>query len=177
LKSYSLSWRIDNQIRAPEVRVIGKDGKQLGVLKTAEALSKAKEAKLSLVEIAPRAQPPVVKITDYSKFRYQEEKKYREQQKKVKGGELKETRFSPFIADNDYNTRLKRVREFLAGRNKVRLVVVFTGRQMGSKPFGYNLLDRIVRELGETITVDMQPKFLGKHLMMVISPVVKNKSK
>ncbi len=175
MKSFSLSWRVDNQIRAPEVRVIGEDGKQLGVLKTSDALSKAQEAKLSLVEVAPNAKPPVVKIVDFSKFRYQEEKKYREQQKKVKGGEVKEIRFSPFIAENDYNIRLKRVREFLAERNKVRLVVVFTGRQMGSKPFGYNLLDRIVRELGEQIAVDMQPKFLGKHLIMVVSPVVSRK--
>lgn len=175
MKSFSFSWRIDNQIRAPEVRVIGADGKQLGVLKTPDALSKAKEANLSLVEIAPKATPPVVKIVDLSKFRYQEEKKYREQQKKIKGGEVKEIRFSPFIAENDYNIRLKRVREFLAERNKVRLVVVFTGRQMGSKPFGYNLLDRIVRELGDAVAVDMQPKFLGKHLIMVVSPIAKSK--
>ena len=172
MKSFSLSWRTDNQIRAPEVRVIGQDGKQLGVLKLAEAQSLAKKAGLSLVEIAPKATPPVAKIVDYSKFRYQEEKKLKDQLKKVKGGEVKEIRFSPFIAENDYNIRLKRIREFLAERNKVRLAVVFTRRQMGSKPFGYNLLERVVRELGEAIAVDMQPKFLGKHLIMVISPLV-----
>ena len=175
MKSFSLSWRTDNQIRAPEVRVIGQDGKQLGVLKLAEAQSLAKKAGLSLVEIAPKAQPPVAKIVDYSKFRYQEEKKLKDQLKKVKGGEVKEIRFSPFIAENDYNIRLKRIREFLAERNKVRLTVVFTKRQMGSKPFGYNLLDRAVRELGEGVAVDMQPKFLGKHLIMIVSPVVKSK--
>ena len=172
MKSFSLSWRTDSQIRAPEVRVIGADGKQLGVLKIAEAQELAKKAGLALVEIAPKAVPPVVKITDYSKFRYQEEKKFKEQQKKIKGGEVKEIRFSPFIAENDYNIRLKRIREFLAERNKVRLTVVFTRRQMGSKPFGYNLLERVVRELGESAAVDMRPKFLGKHLIMVISPLI-----
>jgi len=177
LKSSSLYWRIDSAIRAPEVRVIGKDGKQVGVMKTSEALKKAQKENLSLVEIAPQATPPVVKIVDYGKFRYQEEKKARKVQKGVKGGEVKEIRFSPFIAENDYRIRLGRVKEFLGEKNKVRLVVVFRGPQMRSKQFGYNLLGRIVKELGEQVAVDMQPKFLGKHLMMIISPTTKKTTK
>jgi len=165
LKSSSLYWRVDNNIRAPEVRVIGADGKQVGVMKTSEALKKA------------QAKPPVAKIVDYGKFRYQEEKKLRKEQKGVKGGEVKEIRFSPFIAENDYQIRLGRVKEFLGERNKVRLVVVFKGRQMGSKPFGYNLLKRIVDELAGTISVDMEPKFLGRQLIMVVSPVGKKNAK
>ncbi len=177
MKSSSLYWRVDNNIRAPEVRVIGADGKQIGVLKTSEALKKAQKENLSLVEIAPLAKPPVVKIVDYGKFRYQEEKKARKVQKGVKGGDVKEIRFSPFIAENDYQIRLGRIKEFLGERNKVRLVVVFKGRQMGSKPFGYNLLKRIVNELAETISVDMEPKFLGRQLIMVVSPVGKKNAK
>ena len=177
MKSSSLYWRVDNNIRAPEVRVIGADGKQVGVMKTAEALKKAQKENLSLVEIAPLAKPPVAKIVDYGKFRYQEEKKLRKEQKGVKGGEVKEIRFSPFIAENDYQIRLGRVKEFLGERNKVRLVVVFKGRQMGSKPFGYNLLKRIVDELAGTISVDMEPKFLGRQLIMVVSPVGKKNAK
>ena len=142
-------------------------------MKTDEALKQAKSEGLTLVEIAPTAKPPVAKIVDFGKFRYQEEKKLRTQLKKTKTSELKEIRFSPFIAENDYNTRIKRIREFLGDKNKVRLVVVFTGRQMGSKPQGYELLKRIIAELGEAISVDMTPKFLGKHLMMIISPVAK----
>lgn len=173
MRNTKLFWHLDYQIRAPEVRVIGSDGKQLGVMKTDEALKQAKSEGLTLVEIAPTAKPPVAKIVDFGKFRYQEEKKLRTQLKKTKASELKEIRFSPFIAVNDYNTRLRRVREFLQNKDKVRLVVVFTGRQMGSKPQGYELLKRIITELGESISVDMSPKFLGKHLMMIVSPVAK----
>lgn len=173
MRNTKLFWHLDYQIRAPEVRVIASDGKQLGVMKTDEALKQAKSEGLTLVEIAPTAKPPVAKIVDFGKFRYQEEKKLRTQLKKTKTSELKEIRFSPFIAENDYNTRIKRIREFLGDKNKVRLVVVFTGRQMGSKPQGYELLKRIIAELGEAISVDMTPKFLGKHLMMIISPVAK----
>ncbi len=168
----NLYWKIDFRIQAPELRVIGADGKQLGILKRQEALDLAQKEGLTLVEIAPNAKPPVAKIVDFGKFRYQEEKKLKKSSKS-KGGELKEVRFSPFIAQNDYNTRLNRVKEFLSDKDKVRLVVVFRGPQMGSKQFGYNLLKRIVEELGETIVVDMEPKFLGKHLMMVISPTNK----
>lgn len=139
------------------------------------AIKMAKEAGLTLVEIAPTAVPPVAKIVDFGKFRYAEEKKLKKQAKGSKGGELKEIRFSPFIAENDYNTRLERVKEFLKEKNKVKVVVVFLGRQMNSKPFGFNLIKRIMTELGENIAVDMPPKFLGRHLVTIISPVVGKK--
>lgn len=177
MKGTNLFWRLNESIRAPEVRVIGSDGKQLGVLKIREAIDKAREEGLSLVEIAPNATPPVAKIVDFGKFRYQEEKKARKEQKKVKGGEVKEIHFSPFIAEGDYNTKLKRIKEFLNDRNKVKIVVVFMGRQMGSKPMGYQLLRRINAEFGESITVDMEPKFLGRYLMTIISPVFKKVAK
>lgn len=140
-----------------------------------EALSKAKKEKLDLVEIAPKAKPPVVKIVDLGKFRYKEEKKLRAEKKRGKSGELKEVRFSPFIADNDYRTRMERIKEFLKENHKIRLVVKFKGRQMGSKQFGYKLLEKILDNLGESVAVDMEPKFLGRHLVMVISPTSKRK--
>lgn len=168
----NLYWNTDFRIPARELRVIGSDGKQLGVLTKEAAIEAAKKEGLTLVEIAPNAKPPVAKIVDFGKFRYQEEKKLRKGSK-TKGGDLKEIRFSPFIAENDYVTRLNRVKEFLADKNKVRPVVVFKGPQLRSKQFGYDLLARIVNELGESIVVDMEPKFLGKHLMMVISPTNK----
>lgn len=155
------------------MRVVGADGKLIGVLKKAEAIEKAKKEGLTLVEIAPNATPPVAKIVDFGKFRYQEEKKARAQAKGVKGGEVKELRFSPFIAENDYLTRIKRIKEFLGEKNKVRVVVVFTGRQMNSKPQGYALLQRIFKEFEGEIATDMEPKFLGKHLITVISPLTK----
>lgn len=140
-----------------------------------EAVKKAKAQGLTLVEIAPTAVPPVAKIVDFGKFRYAEEKKLKKQSKGSKGGEVKEIRFSPFIAENDYNTRFARVKEFLAERNKVKIVVVFLGKQMGSKPFGYKLIERMLKELGDTVVTDMPPKFLGRHLITIISPVTGKK--
>lgn len=168
-----LYWRTDYQIRAASLRVIGADGKLIGVLGKDEAIREAKDQGLTLVEIAPNAVPPVAKIVDFGKFRYSEEKKLRLQSKKVKGGEVKEIRFSPFIAENDFNTRLERVREFLSDKNKVRVVIVFTGPQMRVKHTGFEVINRIKKELGESIITDMEPKFLGKHLVTVISPVSK----
>ena len=173
MRKVNLFWRLNENIRVPEVRLVGSDGKQVGVVKTEEALKKAKDEGLTLVEVAPLAKPPVAKIVEFGKFRYREEKKAKEIAKKQKGGELKEIRLSPFIAEGDYQTRLKRVREFLGDKNKVKLVVVFGGRQMGSKPVGYALIDRIYKELGESIVIDMKPKFLGRYLITIISPYAK----
>jgi translation initiation factor IF-3 len=157
------------------VRVIDEKDKQIGILALFDALKKSEEAKLDLVEIAPRAKPPVVKIIDFGKFRYQERKKIKLQKKGTKSSEIKEIRFSPFIGEADYNTRFQRIKEFLEEKNKIKLVVKFKGRQMNSKKFGYDLLKKINTELGGTTVVDMEPKFLGRHLTMVISPTTKSK--
>ncbi|OGM21463.1 translation initiation factor IF-3 [Candidatus Woesebacteria bacterium RIFCSPHIGHO2_01_FULL_38_9] len=175
MQTGKFNWRINQQIRATEVRVIGADGKQLGVLKLNEALTEAQKNGLDLVEIAPNAKPPVAKIVELGKFRYEQEKKLQKQKKAAKSGEVKEVRLSPFIAEHDYNVRLTKIREFLDDSNKVRVVVVFTGRQMDSKPFGYELLKKVVANLEGRIAIDMEPKFLGRHLAMVISPVKKGK--
>lgn len=174
MRGQKLFWRINENIRAESLRVIDDSGKQLGIITREEALDKAKEKSLTLVEIAPNANPPVAKIVEFGKFRYQEEKKQR-QVNKSKGGDIKEIRFSPFIAEHDFEVRFERVKEFLEERNKVRLVCVFKGRQMGSKQFGYDVLGRVTQRLRETINIDMEPKFLGKHLIMVISPLAKGK--
>jgi len=168
LRKANISFKSNGQISAKELRVIGPDNKQIGVLPKEEAIRQAKEQNLDLVLIAEQANPPVAKIVDLGKFVYQEEKKLKKQ--KVKGNDLKEIRFSPFIADADYGTRLKRIKEFLDDKNKVKLTVVFKGRQLGSKSFGYELLNKLVKELGEGVHVDSEPKFLGKHLFMIISP-------
>jgi translation initiation factor IF-3 len=173
LKTGSFSWRVNEQIRAEKLRVIGPDGKQIGLLTRSEALEKSKKEGLDLIEIAPLATPPVAKIINFGKFRYQEEKKRRQEAKKAKSAELKEIRFTPFIAENDYNVRLERIKEFLGQKNKVKAVVVFKGRQLGSKQFGYSLLKRLVEEFGDMVVVDMEPKFIGRHLIMIISPVNK----
>lgn len=171
MKTGSISWRVNEQIRAEKLRVIGPDGKQIGLLTKQEALEKSQKEGLDLIEIAPQAVPPVAKIINFGKFRYQEEKKRRQEAKRAKSAELKEIRFTPFIAENDYNIRLVRIKEFLAEKNKVKAVVVFKGRQLGSKQFGYSLLKRLVEEFKDSIVVDMEPKFIGRHLIMIISPV------
>lgn len=155
--------------------MIAGDGKLIGVLRRDEAITKAKKEGLTLVEIAPNATPPVAKIVDFGKFRYAEEKKAREQDKKVKGGEVKEIRFSPFIAENDFKTRIERIKEFFADKNKVRVVVVFKGPQMRVKNTGYKVIEKILDEFGDTVVTDMPPKFLGKHLITVISQTAKSK--
>lgn len=163
--------RINHQIRYPEVRVLGEDNKQIGVMSSQEAFAHAQELGLDLVEIAPQALPPVVKIIELGKFKYEQEKKERAQKKNAKAGELKEVRFSPFIGDHDFDTRLERIKEFLEESSKVRIVVVFKGRQLGSKQFGYEIIGRVLKELEGKVQQDAEPKFLGKHLMTVISPV------
>jgi translation initiation factor IF-3 len=170
-------WRTDYSIRAPSLRVIESDGKLIGILRKEEAIKKAKEKGLTLVEIAPNATPPVAKIVDFGKFKYAEEKKARQQAKAIKGGEIKEIRFSPFIAENDFKIRIERIKEFFADKNKVRVVVVFTGPQMRVKHVGYDVINKIKAEFGEEIAVDMEPKFLGKHLITVFSPVGKKSAK
>ena len=172
-----LFWRTDFQIRAPRLRVVGSDGKLIGELGRDEAIRKAKSEGLTLVEIAPNAMPPVAKIVDFGKFKYTEEKKARAQARGVKGGEVKEIRFSPFIGEADFQIRIKRIKEFFAEKNKVRVVVVFRGPQMRVKHTGYDLIKRIKDQFGDGVQTDMEPKFLGKYLSTVISPVSKGKTK
>jgi translation initiation factor IF-3 len=171
LRKGKTNYRVNKQIRAERVRVIGSDGKQLGVMSLTEALAESKKEGFDLIEIAPKAKPPVTKIADIGKFRYQQEKKRKKQKSKSKSAELKEVRFSPFIGDHDYIVRTGRIKEFLDEGNKVRATVVFKGRQMGSKKFGYDLLKKVLGEFEERVVVDMNPKFVGRHLQMVISPV------
>lgn len=170
-KQFKFNLRLNHQIRYPEVRVLGDDGKQLGVMSSTEAMAKATELGLDLVEIAPMAKPPVVKIVELGKFKYEQEKRERAQKKSTKSGELKEIRFSPFIGEHDFNTRLERINEFFEDGSKVRLTVRFTGRQMGSKQFGYEVIQNVIIALDGRAKMDSEPKFMGKQLMAVISPV------
>lgn len=165
-------WRVNQNIRAPKLRVIGSDGKQLGIFALSEALKKAQEAELDLVEIAPAANPPVAKIIDFAKFKYQEEKRNREAKlKEKKGTELKEIWLTPFMAENDYQVRLGRIREFLEEGHKVRVTVRFTFRQMVHREFGYEILKKVVADTSEISKIDQEPKFLGRQLMMMLTPV------
>jgi translation initiation factor IF-3 len=173
LRKSNFNYRVNHQIRASEVRVVNEEGKQIGIMRLGEALEKARGSGLDLVEIAPTAKPPVTKIVELGKFRYQENKKQKKEKKKSKPANLKEVRFSPFIHKHDFENRIERISEFLNDKHKVRVVVVFLGRQMNSKKFGYDVLNKVVTYYGDKIIIDMEPKFMGRHLVTVISPVNK----
>jgi len=169
------NWRINQQIKAEKVRVVDAQKKFVGIMHLSEAFRKSQELGLDLVEIAPKANPPMVRMVELGKFKYEQEKRLRKEKKGVKSGEVKEVRFSPFIAVADYQNRLEKIKGFLKAGNKVRIVVKFKGKQMGSKNFGYEIIKRVLNEIGTEINVDMPPKFLGRHLISVISPLNKSK--
>jgi len=180
LKKDTFKYRINNQISADKVRVIDPDGKQVGVMNLKKALKEAYGRKLDLVEIAPNSKPPVVKIIELGKFKYIEDKKRKKEKLGSKRGEIKEIRFSPFMGEADYKMRLKKVQNFLNQGFKIRAVVKFKGRQMGRKNFGYELIKKLIDEIDRDINIDMEPKFIGRHLTCVISPstkIVKKKVK
>ncbi len=164
--------RINERIRVPQVRVIGPDGKQLGVMRTRDALELAYSMGLDLVEVAPNARPPVAKIMDYGKYRYLEKKRKKEAKKK-QGGEVKEIEFRPNIGQHDLEVKVRRIREFLEDGNKVKIRVFFRGREIVHKDRGYEVLNRVldmIRDLGDA---EAQPKMEGRNLICIVRPVRK----
>lgn len=168
-------YRTNQFIRAPQLRVIGEDGKQIGVLPLNEALEKARELDLDLVEVAPQAQPPVAKIINFKKFIYQEEKREREAKKKIKGGETKEIRVAPFTAEADLKVRIRKAEEFLKEGNKVKVAVRFLGRQLGKREFGYGILKKITEALKESAQAEGEPKWQGRSLILTLAPIKEGK--
>ncbi len=162
-------YRINERIFAPQLRVLDNEGKQIGVLSKDEALRLAKEQELDLVEIAPMAKPPVVKLIDYNKFLYQESKKKQEEKKKAKTSETKEIRLGPFMSDNDLQVMIRRGREFLEDGNKVRLVVKFRGRQITRSEFGKEVVNKVISALSDISKVDREPHFEGKQMISLLS--------
>ena len=163
-------YRVNERIFAVTLRVIDFEGKQIGLLTKAQALEKARELGLDLVEIAPKANPPVAKIIDFKKFLYQEEKKKREEKRKSKGSETKEVRFGPFMNDHDLEVMVRRAREFLEDGNKVKLVVRFAGRQITHPEFGQNILEKAIGQLSEISKIDREKHFEGRQLIVILSP-------
>ncbi len=148
--------------------MIDSEGNQLGILTRAEALEKAKEEQLDLIEIAPQADPPVARITNFQKFRYEESKKERASKKGPEGG-LKELWLSPRIAEHDLGVRLHRTREFLDEGYKVKLTVKFKGREMAHQELGHKVLQEVMAKLGEGAAVEREAKFEGKKLSMIVT--------
>lgn len=164
------NYRINERIFASTLRVLDTEGKQIGVLSKFEALQKAREMELDLVEIAPMAKPPVAKIIDYKKFLYQEEKKKRDEKKKAKTSETKEVRLGPFMSENDLGVMARRARDFITQGDKVRLVVVFSGRQITHPEFGHRVLDKVLALLADISKVERERHLEGKKLIILVSP-------
>ncbi len=166
----NLKYRKNRAIRAEEVRLVDEKGNQIGIVNTEEAREMAKEKDLDLVEVAPKAKPPVVKLTDYKKYIYEQEKKQSAAKKKSKKAELKEIRLSPFIGEADLKTRLRRAENFRDDNDRLRFVVQFKGRQITQKQFGYDLLEKVKTELDEIYEQDGKIKQQGKRLIMYMKP-------
>ena len=165
--------RINEQIRVREVRLIDDEGEQKGIVPTAEALKMAKERELDLVEVAPTANPPVCKILDYGKYRFEQEKKLRDSKKNQKLLKLKEIRMQPKIGAGDLDFKSKHVQEFLAEGNKVKVTVRFRGRELAHTELGLDDLNEVLKRLGDDYVVEKQPSMEGRFMSMVLNPKAK----
>lgn len=162
--------RINGEIRVPEVRLTGVDGAQIGIVRTAEALRMAEEADVDLVEIAPNAQPPVCRLMDYGKFRYQEQKKAQEMKARQKVVQVKEVKFRPATDENDYQTKLRALRRFLGDGDKAKVTLRYRGREMAHQDLGAQIMERIRTDLAEEAQIEQNLKLEGRQMIMVLAP-------
>ena len=160
---------INEQIRDKEIRLIGEHGEQLGIMSSRDALKLAREAELDLVKVAPQAKPPVCKIIDYGKYRYEMLRKEKEAKKKQKTIEVKEVRLSPNIDVNDLNTKISAARKFLTKGNKVKVTLRFRGREMAHMQASKHILDDFAKELEDIAQIDKAPKVEGRSMTMFLT--------
>ena len=154
----------------PEVRLTGLDGEMIGIVKTSQALAMAEEADVDLVEVARNAKPPVCRLMDYGKFRYQEQKKAQEAKAKQKVIQVKEVKFRPQTDENDYKTKLRSLIRFLSEGNKAKVTLRYRGREMAHQEFGNDILNRVKEDLSEIAQVESFPKLEGRQMIMVLAP-------
>ncbi|KAB1631863.1 translation initiation factor IF-3 [Pseudoclavibacter caeni] len=162
--------RINDRIRVPEVRLVGPKGEQIGVVSVNRALRLAREAGLDLVEVAPRSKPPVAKLMDYGKFKYEAAQKAREARRNQTNAQLKEIRFRLKIDSHDYETKKGHVIRFLKAGDKVKVMIMFRGREQSRPEFGYRLLMKLADELKEYATIEFKPRQDGRNMTMVLAP-------
>ena len=168
--SISVEPRINNRIRVPEVRLVGPNGEQIGVTRIEDAIRMAQENDLDLVEVAPEAKPPVAKIMDYGKFKYQEALKARENRRSQVNAVVKEMKLRPRIESHDYDTKKSHIERFLLGGDKVKVTIMFRGREQSRPEMGYKLLARLAEDLAEVSMVEFAPKQDGRNMVMVLAP-------
>ena len=163
--------RSNNRISSPDVQVIASDGENLGVINTNEAISMAKNQGLDLIEIAPNANPPVCKIIDIGKYKYNLQKKANKAKKKQKIVNLKEIKLRPVTEIHDYNFKIKNAQKFLSKGDKVKFTVMFKGREMQHTNLGHELMKRIIKDTNALGRVEVQPKFEGRQIIMIVQPL------
>ncbi len=161
---------MNDKIRAPEVRVIGHDGSQLGIIPIRKALELAVLERLDLVEVAPNADPPVCKIMDYGKFKYQQNKRSQEAKKKQTVIQVKEVKIRPKTDEHDLQVKIRHIKRFLAQKDKAKVTILFRGREIAYSDQGFKVLDRIKEELKEETVIEQQPKMEGRNLIMILAP-------
>jgi translation initiation factor IF-3 len=164
------STRINERIRVPEVRVIGDDGTQIGVMRTDEALRYAQERDLDLVEVAPEARPPVCRVLDYSKYKYEQSQKLKAARKHQQQITIREIKFRPKIAEQDYATKKRHVERFLKHKDKVKITIMFRGREVTHPERGQMILDRLAEELTDLAIIEQRPNLDGRNMTMLLGP-------
>ncbi|OUN07663.1 translation initiation factor IF-3 [Flavonifractor sp. An92] len=169
--------QINEEIRDKEVRLVSATGEQLGIMSAREALEKAMEADLDLVKISPTAVPPVCKLMDYGKYKFEQTKREKEAKKNQRVVEIKEVRMSPSIDVNDFNVKLRNAQKFLGEGNRVKVTVRFRGREMAHTDIGRNLLVKFAEDCGEVATLDKEPKLDGRHMSIFLSPKTAKETK
>jgi translation initiation factor IF-3 len=162
--------RVNDRIRVPEVRVIGADGQQVGVMKTDAAIRFAADQELDLVEVAPDARPPVCRVLDYSKYKYEQAQKAKAARKHQQQITIREIKFRPKIAENDYSTKKGHVERFLRHKDKVKVTIMFRGREVTHPERGQMILDRLAEELSELAQIEQRPNLDGRNMTMVLGP-------
>lgn len=167
--------RINTDIRAKSVRTIDSDGSQIGVIALDEAISLAEKKGLDLVEVAPNAEPPVCRIMDYGKYRYEQTKKTKEAKKKQQSFKIKEIKMRPNIEQHDYQTKLKHGQQFLDKGYKLKVSVIFRGRELAHRDIGFHTLERFLEDIEEFGAVEMRPKDVGRDIVTIIAPAKSKK--
>ncbi len=169
--------RINEEIRIREVRVTDADGEQLGIMQTKDALKLAEERHLDLVEVAPKARPPVCRIMDFGKYRYEQQKREKEARKKQKVITIKEVKLRPNIEQHDFEVKLKNAQRFVEEGNKVKVTIMFRGRELSHPELGNELLDKLAKAMEESVNIERAAKLEGKNMTMILSPKAQKSQK
>ncbi|HMP72664.1 MAG TPA: translation initiation factor IF-3 [Kiritimatiellia bacterium] len=162
--------RINHLIRVPEVRCVDQNGEQIGVIPTREALNRAHTAGLDLVEVAPQAQPPVCRIMDYGKFKFDQQKKEKSSKKNASATKVKEIKYHANVDEHDYETKLRHIRDFIGEGHRVKVTLAFRGRENAHQEIGFNLINRVIEDCKDVAVKDREPQKMGRFVTTLLTP-------